>query len=412
MPPPSLTNRTQPLAPSKMPPTPTFSLEAADILALVDPYCRALAAQRDTPFFEFVLDLLHDVPDSVRPRANALAQQMLISEAFRQLDSRAKLESDILTQLLELPGQISQSLAVDSAKKAAEMWNVLFPRLQAELQAQTAPQMQLLQSLLGGQETPWSSLPRGRERLTLVLETCRARVAERFPQERPEQFAWLASWADEMLWAWRSAEEAIEGGRDLFAADQQHLLTRVLRAIYHPKCPSPGLPLSEALQHEAFLPLYLEAQATQSALDGLMRNRLDAVPILPQVGDRFSPERHTAPRTFWRTAQSEREKPDTVYEVREIGLERHGQVMIKATVGIVEASTPEPAPIHDRSGEGSGEANVSITEGVAASVPLGVSQSRPDPPLASPPPPTIPLLVPNPVIPEVTEPEESLWSKP
>ena len=335
--------RPQSPVPSKPLPALTFSLVAADILALIEPYCRSLAAQRDVPFFEFVLDLIDDVPDYVRPRANAFAQKMLINEAFRQLDGRAKLENDILTQLLELPLQISRSLSEDASKNATEIWNLLFPKLKAEIQAQATPQIQLLRSLTGDQETPWINLPHGRERLAFVLEICRDRVVLRFPLERVEQFNWLALWADDLVWAWLEMETAIAHKHDLFAPEQQHLLTRVLRSVYHPKCSLPGLPLSEALRHEAFLPLYLEVQATQAALDGLLRTRLDAQPILPQIGDKFAPERHTAPRTFWRAAQSEKEQPDTVHEVREIGLERHGQVLIKATVGIVE--TPAPAHI-------------------------------------------------------------------
>ena len=332
------TDKGRTVVPSRSPlmPNLTFSLEAADILTLIAPYCRALAAYRDVPFFEMVLELLEEIPDSVRPRANEAAQKLLISEAFRQLDGRAKSENDILTLLLAMPTQINESFSEAANKNASEIWQNIFPSLQTEIKSQLDPQMQLLKNLTGDQETPWTGLPRSPKRLSLVLEICRKRVAQRFPMERQEQFSWVESWAVELLWAWQTSEGAIEG-KDLFESNNQHLLTRVLRAIYHPKCSLPGLPLSEALQHEAFLPLFLETQAAQSALDRLLRTKLDVVPILPQVGETFSPERHTAPRTFWRVAQSSQEKVDTIYEVREIGLERHGRVMVKATVGIIES---------------------------------------------------------------------------
>lgn len=353
----SLVNRTPTLAlPStaggKTPLPAAFAITPEDLFRLVEHYCVTLAESHYEPFFDLILDLLaRQMPDATRPQALSFARQMLVNEAFHMLDRQDKQQEEIKNWLLELPEVISHTLAADVTRNAAEVWNVLFPRLQAELQVQAAPQIQMLKRLTGDQDFPWLSLPPGRERLQFALDVCRDRAGARFPHQRPEQFRWLMAWIEELLWAWGIAEGAIGGDRDLFQAPQHHLLVRVLRAVYQPKCPTPCLPISDAERREIFLPLYEEAQGSQGTLDTLLRTRFDAVPILPEVGAAFSPERHEAPKTFRRPAQSDRESLNSIYEVREAGLERRGQVVVKATVAIIDSTfagsqVPPVAGVH------------------------------------------------------------------
>lgn len=322
---------------------PTYGLGPESILLLVEPYCRILAQDNYVPFINLLLSTLQGLvprlPEEARPQVNALAQQILAGEAFHRLDQQDKLNQDFLRWLVELPDEIRKTLAADVTKNAVDIWNALFPRLQEALKEQLAPQIGMLQQLTGGQEVPWATLPPGLERLEMAQEVCRNRVDAQFSLERRDQWQWLSGWVDDLRWSWTTTEEVIKKERELFNPAQQHLLTRVLRTAYQAKCPSPSLPLSESFRLNVFLPLFTEALTAQAVLEATLRTRLDIVAILPQAGESFLPDRHDAPAAYRRPSKDEQEQPNTIYDVREVGIERLGKVLIKATVGIIEAKS-------------------------------------------------------------------------
>ena len=314
----------------------TFGLDPEAILHLTEPYCRLLSQDGYEPFFHLLLELLPAMPATVQPQAVQLARTILIDKAFDQLGHLEDLKGTLVSLLEEMPDSIGQALARDMQMNAAQTWNIMIPQVLKMIVEQMEPQRRLIEAAYGVEEDHWLRMPPGPERLSAALQSCRKRASE-YQDERGDMVAWAAAWIEELIWSWETLMETVKGERDLFASTQIHLLTRVLRSLYQPKCPSPCLPMGERLRRTVFLPLYAEGQKAQEALDKFLRERLEAAPIVPVAGSLFVGERHDAPAVFWRPSRTAAEKANTIYEVREVGLERHGRTLIKATVGLVQS---------------------------------------------------------------------------
>ena len=321
----------------------TYSLDAETLFKMTEPYCRGLGDSGYEPFYILILELLKSVPPTVQPEVVQFARAILVDTAFDKLERMETLESTFLSLLTEMPDTIGQALANDMKSNAAQMWNLMQPHFQKLVREQLEPQRKLIEANFRPEENTWAVMPPGPERLRSALQVCRSRQNEHV-NERGELIDWVAGWIDELIWTWELLIDTSNKRRDLFSSTQTHVLTRVLRAIYQPSCPAPCLPLSDDLRRSTFLPLFGEGQVAQECLDKYLREQLEAVPILPSINSSFIGERHDAPSVFWRPSRSEEEKGNTIYEVREVGVEHHGKILIKATVGIIQAG-PESSVV-------------------------------------------------------------------
>lgn len=145
----------------------------------------------------------------------------------------------------------------------------------------------------------------------------------------------LSEWIGELTEAWEALGNDEQRDNLLQRAGLPRLC-RLLRAIYQAGPTGIRAPIKPRLQAEIIAPLQEAAQDLAAACDERIRIDLQLELILPAPGDSFLPQEHQTPPPYRRRSRSPQERPGSIWKTFEAGLRRGSQVIVPATVGVVD----------------------------------------------------------------------------